>query len=228
MNRIAFFVILTVALSAFSCQNGKDDLNRPISEKDVYKTIGEKIPYETGMEWIAFYEKDQPDQARLGLIQDYQLSGNHLNSLLASTTTSVGVAFHYAIDDSGDKHIIAIPVDESLDLGTSASGRILIDGNTDSPIDFEVAKVWAQRYRAAHPNEIWFHFFGKNIFDDMRALPYFDTIDIEPAINILNLKPQLLLVISNDLFSSSGRTATDDEPGTVYDASNPCPPCAVN
>lgn len=218
---------LVIGIACSSCQYTKDDASKPITEKDTYQTVGEEIPYETGMEWIEFYRKKQYSQGRLDAMLSYKVSGKNLDTLLNSVSNLVGIAFHYALDEAGQEHVIAIPIDESLDLWSLASDRILIDANTDSPVSSAVAAAWSQNFQKAHPDDIWFHFFGKNIFDDMRALPYFDNIDIEPAINVSNLTPQLLLVVTNDDLSSVGRTASD-APGTVYDASNPCPPCAVD
>lgn len=225
MNRIIFATAMLLVLSVFSCQDTKENLRDPLSEKDVYKTVGEAIPYETGMEWIEFYKRQQHDQGRLDLLTPYNISATQVDALLNSVPDLVGVAFHYGIDEFGRTHIVAIPVDGSLSLW-SADGRVLIDANTNSRVSLDIAKSWAENYQKLHADAIWFHFFGKNVFDSMRAIPYFDDVNIEPAINVLNLQPQLLLVINNDDLVSFGRTA--DETGIVYDASNPCPPCAVH
>ena len=59
----------------------------------------------------------------------------------------------------------------------------------------------------------------------MTALPYFNDVDIEPALNTLNLEPELLLIVWNESLNLSGRTSAEN--ATVYDASNACPPCAA-
>lgn len=221
-------VVMTMgfALSLLACQETKEDLKNPVSEKEIYKTIGEEIPFETGMKWIEFYQEKNSNQGREKILFDYMVSNVQMDTLLHSVTDLVGVAFHYAIDSLGVKHILLIPVDDSLSLWSSRPGRVFVDANTGTEISQDVAYAWAQNYKDANPTRIWFHFFGKNIFDEMTALPYFNSIDIEPAINILNLKPQLLLIIWNDALITNGRTT--DDPATVYDASNACPPCAVH
>jgi hypothetical protein len=225
MNRFNFLAAIIVALSLPSCQDTKQDLRDPLSEKDVYKTIGEQIPFETGMEWIEFYNKKRYEQARLDLSASFNVPAPQMESLLKSATDLVGVAFHYAIDDLGQSHILVIPVDESMTLWSDISGRIMVDANTGNQISQDIASQWAQRYKDAYADEIWFHFFGKDVFDEMVALPFFNSVDIEPAINVLDLTAELLLVVPNDDEISLGRTASSD--GVVYDASNPCPPCAV-
>lgn len=224
MNRLTAYLVIGAAFLFVTCQDTKEDLKSPISAKDTYKTVGEAIPFETGMEWIAYYRNQQTAQGRTELLTSYSISDDKMTELVASTQTMVGVAFHYALDDTGKKHIIAIPVDETLRLWTSIPGRIYVDANTGNNISQSVADAWAQNFRDENPNDIWFHFFGINIINDMCALPYFDTVDIQQGINILGLTPELLLVVYNDLLDL-GRS--QDDPGMVYDASNPCPPCQV-
>lgn len=226
MKRSTILMTMGFTLSLLACQETKEDLKNPVSEKDIYKTIGEEIPYETGVKWIEFYKEKNNSQGREKILFDYMVSDSQMEALLHSVTDLVGVAFHYGIDSLGEKHILLIPVGDSLSLWSSIPGRVFVDANTGTEISQDVAYAWAQSYKDAHPASIWFHFFGKNIFDEMAVLPYFNSIDIEPAINILNLKPQLLLIIWNDLLISNGRTT--DDPATVYDASNACPPCAVH
>lgn len=208
-----------------TCQETKEDLKKPISEKDIYKTIGEEIPFESGMEWIRYFQnQNKSGQGKTELISSYVVSHDQMAEML-ELADLVGVAFHYATDDSGERHIILIPVNESLSLWTPIPGRRYIDANTGGEISRQTASIWAQNFKDENPDEIWFHFFGKNIFDQMSALPFFDSVDIQPAINVLNLTPQLLLIVWNESLISLGRT--QNPPAVVYDASNACPPCAA-
>jgi hypothetical protein len=224
MNRLIIFSALSIGMSFMTCQETKEDVKNPISEKEIYRTIGEQIPYETGMEWISYYQNQKSEQGRTDLLSSYNISSDKVRDMMQGTSDLVGIAFHYAKDEIGGTHILVIPVGESLSLWESRAGKIIVDANTGNEITQDVASAWAQTYKNAHPSSVWFHFFGKNIFDEMCALPFFNSIDIEPAINILNLTPQMLLVIWNDGIISLGRT--QDSPAVVYDASNACPPCA--
>lgn len=217
-------VCLFTGMSVFflGCHETKEDAKEPLSEKDTYRHIGEEIPFETGMDWIEYYESQGSEEGRL---TTYMLTDDNMLNLLASAEDLVGVAFHYGIDDSGVNHIIAIPVDESLSLWDSIPGRIFLDANTNSAISQDVAARWAENYKQSKPQGIWFHFFGSSIFQDMCALPYFNDVVIARAVSLINWKPQLLLVVYNNGMST-GRTH-DGVPGTVYDASNACPPCAA-
>jgi hypothetical protein len=225
MKHTKFASALFLTFALLGCQDSKD-IPSPLSEKDHYKLIGEEIPFETAMAWLDFHEKSRVAQGRTEEAADFSVSKENLQALLASTADLTGVAFHYGIDSLGEKHILLIPVDGSLTVWSASSGRIIIDANTGNPVDESLASAWADNYKAAHPDELWFHFFGKNVFDDMLALPSFVNMDIEPATHDVELTPELLLIIWEDeAVASEGRTELLF--AIVYDASNACPPCAV-
>jgi hypothetical protein len=224
MNRFTIVTVIFVAFMFVACHDSREDVSTPRSEKDVYKTIGEQIPFETGMQWIDLYKSGNSGQGRLDLLP-YHIPATQLDSMILSTEDLTGIAFHHAIDSLGQAHILAIPVNSSLRLWGSGQGRIFIDANSGSQIDESVALAWAQNYKSDHPSGIWFHFFGRDIFDEIRALPHFENIDIQPATSTLDLSPQMLLIIWNGDYTTNGRTSS--ESGIVYDASNACPPCAV-
>jgi len=225
MNRLTIIFTVCIAIVLTACQETKEDINNPLSEKDIAKTVGEQIPFETGMYWISFRQKSL-GSARTDSLAAFNIPAANMKAMLSSVNNVVGVAFHHAIDDFGTGHILAIPVGENLELWSLTPGRIFMDANTGAEIPQELAKVWADNFKNTHPSDIWFHFFGKDIFDQMQALPYFNSVDIEQATRPEDLSPQLLLVIWDDRYSTSGRRK--DDPGTVYDASNPCPPCPTN
>lgn len=219
---VASVVLLSVALSG--CQDSKE-VAQPLSEKDFYKTIGEEIPIETAVKWMELYRKERSAQGRLEDTPFYSVSADHMKAALTSADDLVGVAFHHALDDNGERHILVIPVDATLALW-SGTPRMLLDANTNTEISSDVASAWASNYKTAHPDEKWFHFFGKQVFDQMSALPYFSSMELEPAISDLDFTRQLLLIVpNNEVESDAGRTSS--LLSVVYDASNSCPPCAV-
>lgn len=224
MNQITIVAAMCVAFILVACHDSREDMSTPLSEKDIYETIGEQIPFETGMEWIDLYRSENSDQGRFDFLA-YHISASQLDSMIQSTEDLTGIAFHHAIDSLGRRHILAIPVNSTLRLWESHPGRIFIDTNSGDRIHQSVASAWAENFKRQYPSGIWFHFFGRNIFDEMRALPHFERIDIQPAMSTLNLSPQLLLILWNGDYTTNGRTST--ESGIVYDASNACPPCAV-
>lgn len=226
MKHSVVYATLCAALYLAGCQESREDIKAPLSQKDFYKTIGEAIPFETGMAWIDNYTNEASGEGRTEGLLGYKVSSSEMHTLLSSITNPVGVSFHYGTDALGITHIVLIPVDASMSLWSSIPGRTFVDANTGMEVSQSVAYNWTSVYKNAHPNSIWFHFFGKDIFDDMAALPYFTEIDIERGTNTVELTPELLLVIwDNTLNLGLGRTM--DQFATVYDASNACPPCAV-
>ena len=226
MKRFIVVSALCVTFAFLGCQETKEDEKIPLAEKDLYKKIGEEIPFETGMEWIALYQGKNNAQGRTESDSGYHVPSAEMNQLLESVSDLTGVAFHYGIDEAGQNHIIVIPVDGSLDVWSSTGNKFVVDANTGTQISEEVALSWSNNFKQANPASIWFHFFGKDVFDEMRALPYYNNISIERAISSLDLTPQLLLVVWNEeQVSSSGRTQALF--GSVYDASNAGPPCAA-
>lgn len=216
---------LSLSLLLFSCEEARENSGQPLSEADFYKTIGEPIPFETGMEWIENYQKRNAQNGRVELLSSYIVPSAQIERVVGSVSDLTGVAFHYGIDDAGETHIVLVPIDETLSLWSAIPGRIFVDANSGEELSQTTAQAWAQRYVDANPEDVAFHFFGKNIFDDMKALPYFNDLDIEPAINTLELTPELLLIVWDETAGVSGRTSAEN--GMVYDASNACPPCAV-
>lgn len=224
MRKLFVSVIACVMMSLLACQDTKES-DAPFNDISSYKKIGMQISYETGARWIEAYNQKNNIQGR-STLSPYTISAGQLQGAVASVNSLVGIAFHHAIDDNGEHHFIVIPVDESLHVWSNIPGRAYIDANTDTEITREVARSWAQNYEEAHAGEIWFHFFGSNIFDEIFDVSYFSTLNIVPALNTSNLTPQLLLMIINEQLSITGRTADADDP-LVYDASSPCPPCPV-
>lgn len=223
MKSSIVFVALYFALSLLACQDTKYPEKSFNTDYEFYKTIGEQIPFETGMRWIDTY-KSRNNAARIASFQ-YKITASQLQSILQQSPELTGIAFHYAQDEEGNTHILVIPVDGSLKLWSLSPENAIIDTNTESVIDQTTARAWAQNYKNSHPFDIWFHFFGRNIFDEIATISYFSKLDIQPGINDSNL-PQLLLIVWNLEVSASGRKT--DDAGVVYDASNPCPPCPVN
>lgn len=217
----AAFVIVVMA----GCHDPKEDQNGSSERIAQFKQVGAPIPLETAMRWTEVYNNQMKTSSR-SLTQNFSASPEVLTSMTSSVTDLVGVAFHHAIDDNGVAHLLAFPIGESLSLFPSNTLRVVIDLNSGQALADTDATRWAKRYRESHPNEIWFHFFGKHVFDEIVQIPYFSGLDVQPAINDTDMSPQILLIIWDEASSASGRKSA--ESGTVYDASNPCPPCPVS
>jgi hypothetical protein len=222
-NLHTFFIVATLTV-VFGCQETKD---AAVAKRDLtyYKNVGHQITVETGQRWIDTYNEANGIESGRLTLSPYAIDADHLEEAVASVPDLLGVGFHHAIDDNGVHHFIIIPVTTSFDLWSSVPERIYLDANNDAEISRTEAREWAQRYEAAHPNEVWYHFFGKTIFEQIPTIPFFETLNIVPALNDLDLSPQLLLIILNDGNLLGGRMKGDGS--VVYDASSPCPPCPV-
>jgi len=224
MRKLTVGLVACIVMSLLACQDTKDGRNTPF-EYSLYKEVGKQIPLETGKRWIRAYENKNYTSGRL-LGPDYAISAGQFNELLGSVSNLVGVAFHYGLDGVGNTHIIAIPIDESLSLWSDIPGRIMVDANSGYVISRAQAQQWAAAFSAANPTGVRYHFFGKYIFDEIKALSFFSELDIEPAINDEDQSPQMLLMVWNLLGGILGRTESTE--GAFSDASNMCPPnCAV-
>lgn len=223
MRYLKIFVLSALIIPS-ACQETKET-NEPVSETTLYSLIGEEIPMGTALEWIAKHDEQLVSSGR-EYATPYRITAGAMEAMLESVSPVVGVAFHYAIDDAGAQHIVAIPVGENMKLWPASQERILIDANTSSQISAQKARRWAHNYRVANPDAIWYHFFGKRVFDEMRTLSYFQNVDIAQGIHSHELTPEMLLIIWNNRGQATGRALNG--PGTAYDASNPCPPCLVD
>jgi hypothetical protein len=222
MKNVFGFVIVFLGCSLLSCQDSNEELKPSSPDISQLKTVGMKIPTEAAVSWIEAYNERNTSSRLDGVL--YSVNSAEMEKLLSSVDDLIGVAFQYGLDENGVTRVIAIPVDTSLTLWTPVSGRIYIDANTSTEISRSTAHDWALNYQTAYPTSIWFHYFGANIFDEIVSSSDFVSIDIVPALNILNMSPQLLLIVGSSE-SILGRTNTET---SVYDASYPCPKCAVH
>jgi hypothetical protein len=225
MKKLLYVVVAYLGVSLLACQDGKVERDNILANVEFYKNIGKRIPNETAVRWMELYQSRTSSTGRLGT-SNYSVTAENMQSVLSSVSSLTGVAFHHALDETGKHHFILIPVDETLTVWTSIPGRKYFDANTDSEISQETARQWAANYETTHPGKVWFHYFGRAIFDEILSISFFQTLQIEPALSDLDLTPQLLLVITNGNTLLTGRTEMDD--AAVYDVSSPCPPCAVH
>ncbi|HEU5292621.1 MAG TPA: hypothetical protein VFU05_18360 [Cyclobacteriaceae bacterium] len=207
---VIFICVLTLFLS---CQNEIHQTKKDNLSLIFNSGVGEPISAGIAARWIERYNK-QSAASRNG--QTYSVTQTHLEAMMRSTSGLVGFTFHHALDNSGEHHILIIPIDNTLRLWTSSSQRVLLDTNIDTEIDLNTARNWIDNYTATNPNSIRYHFFGADIFQQIVQSPGFR---IEEGTSD-ELIPQLLLIVqSNAENSSNGRTNSED----AFDASARCP-----
>jgi hypothetical protein len=223
MKKLFGIVCGFVLLFCFSCHQ-EDARNTPL-DLSFYQNVGKEIPFDLGMRWLQAYEARNAE----GRTQtaSYAIPALQLNTLLSSVPNLTGVAFHYGTDTWGTTHIIAIPIDPALSLWTVIPGRVIVDTNTGLAISQSTAELWTSAYKNNHPGEIWFHYFGKTVFDEITSLSFLNTLDVSPAFNDTEQTPELLLIVWDNSLTGGLLGRRKDDPGRVYDASNACPPCSV-
>jgi hypothetical protein len=210
---------ISLILLLCACSDSNQNLETKKHNSVLDKTVGERIPTDVANKWIDSF-RDNIGSGRQQNFQ-YAVSAQPLDQILTSIPL-MGLAFHYALDDAGTLHVLILAVSEDEKLWSLNSNRICIDANTNSLIDEALAKTWTQNFKDKHPDEIWYHFFGWNVLNEMKTVSWFQEFRIVPALNDEGIQ-QLLLVISRDSDTDDGRVL---EESIVYDKGGLCPPCA--
>lgn len=219
MKKSLYFVVTFFAISILACQDGKDEVKKSVPDLSYFVNVGKQIPTETGYRWMSAYRSKFKLDGRENSL-GYSLSKDNLAAITASVDNLVGVVFHNATDAAGEHHILVIPIDEQLQVWSE--NKTIIDSKTDAPIALAEAREWARNYQNQNEGAIWYHFFGKHVFDELNALEFFEYIQIEPAINDRDLSAQILLIANDPSVDvSGGRSEFAD--AVVYDMSASCP-----
>lgn len=208
-------ISLAIAVSIAACHEGDK-----VQDSKINPGVGHEIPSSLAYKWIQ--NKTGSSNGR-DVVYDGKVSAENLELLIKSVYNPIGVAFHYG-DKSGEETITLVPVDMSQRLSYNSP---VIDVSTDEIIDPADAKMWTDKFKSDHPDDIWYHFFGINVINEIISNNNFNYLNVAKAINDEG-KPQMILLVYNNK-NAAGR-ANDDEPNEgsepkTYDASNPCPPC---
>jgi hypothetical protein len=205
-------IIVSYFILFLACQDRPEDASsRNVAITTFYQNVGQKISTELGLRWIENYQR-QMSLSRDG--QLFKVSQAHLLSML--TSEIIAMAFHYAIDDAGNTHILVVPLDGGMNLWDELKPKVIIDASVNSPITIADAKRWAVNYNNLHPNDIQYHLFGTRVFDEIVKSPEFE---ISPAVDD-EQTPQLLLIVRHE--NTTGRIRSENT--DVYDRSQRCPP----
>lgn len=213
-NRLLHQIALVALL--VSCRDSQEIQHQTTFDP----AVGERIPLETATRWTGILSKQRASVGRTETAPDYVISAESLDQLFDEPTATKGLAFHYATDENGQLHILTFPVSETEINWNSST---VVDALGDILIDPTAAHDLTATFENTHPGEIWYHYFGKDIFDEIRAMSGFSRLEIKQALNDEG-KPQLLLYVWGDNASATSGRSSESFP-MVYDASNPCPPC---
>lgn len=199
---------------------GCKDAQESQEDKKFDKSVGAPISMETATRWTNLFER-RPDA--LSRLHTCTVSHDFVERFVADENLH-GIAFHYAIDDAGDIRLLVAPVGDKSILWNS---ELIVDASTNQAVAAPTALEWAKRYQEQHPEGLWYHFFGIEIFHDMIKNRTFDAINVKPALNDAGA-PQLLLFLVTQSTAAENGKSQDLFDTAVYDASNACPPCPRN
>jgi len=211
MRNLSLFFIFLVMLS---CHDVSETSKNSTPDVEHQKSIGDPIPTSVGTRWIENYQKQFARNRENEPL--YHVTQRNLKAMMQSVSDLTGFVFHHAVDNDGKHHILVVPVNNVGQLWADAPPRTVIDANTNTEIDLDVAHTWAENYNSANPGKIRYHFFGADIFEEIVKSA---TFEIKAAINDEQV-PQLLL-ITQTATESSGKVAVTTQ---MYDISGKCPP----
>jgi hypothetical protein len=222
MKNLIITMISVLMLSGCSQEVNENTLTERQNKID--RTTGEQIPLQVADRWIQAYNSQYENSGRVANTNHYAISAAEIQSL--ANPNLFGIAFHHALDNNGIHHILAIGIDETKHLWSTVNNRPCIDANNNTLIERSIAKEWTENYKASHPSEVWYHFFGQDTFNEMKNIAFFKEVEIVPALNDEQV-PQLLLVIEDLDSRESSRMMDTDNPESiiVYDKGGVCPPC---
>lgn len=221
-NKGTLLFAFLFVLFFWSCNEPIDNLQTKEQNKVLDKNIGEQIPLDVAVRWMLSYNRNTDMYSKRVKEFRYNVKSTQLNTILSSVPL-LGLAFHHAIDDNGEHHILLLAINEQKELWSAENNRICIDANTSTIISESTAKAWTQNYKNIHAEGIWYHFFGQRVFNEIKSLTWFKEFNIKPALNDEGI-PQLLVVITKNDANGKSKAETT----IVYDKTDPCPPCDVS
>jgi hypothetical protein len=210
----------SLLLLSLSTLLGCQDPEAATEPRSLSEDVGERIPLDVAERWIGLHREEAsegPDGSA-----SFGATAPQLAVVLGAVPDRRGVALHHALDDDGEHHVLVMAVDQ--DPRPWSSPTLVLDANTGAMVDYDTACAWAERYEDEHPDQVWYHFFGRTIIDGIVGDPRFDHLDIEPAVNDLG-EPQLVLMAWSEDESEQERSRDADP--VPYDVSSQCPPCGV-
>jgi len=167
MKHILVVSIAAAALLFSSCADNTTTLNdqhlrtgmaQPNSNSESLqpvfnKNVGGPLDAETATRWKANFHTAYPEKE-----QTYKIPAEVIKTILGNTTC-VGISLCYAVDESGNQHLLPVGVEEFT--GTFiVPQEILVEGNA---IPWKTACEWINR----NTSEVKSFFFGSNMYEEL-------------------------------------------------------------
>jgi hypothetical protein len=181
-----------------------------------HEGIGERIPDDVAQRWLAQH-RSSPSRDLEDVVAQ-RVSARQLASLASAMPEHVGMALHHAVDDEGARHVLLTAVGEDVDAWESP---VVIDASIDAIVDVETARAWVARHAEGSPDHVRYHFYGREMFDEIMAGPSFVQLDVTPALDDES-RAQLVLMARGGDGDASARPRSGDP--TPYDNGLLCPP----
>ncbi|MCX4240211.1 hypothetical protein [Paraliomyxa miuraensis] len=179
-----------------------------------YENVGARIPHDVANRWLARH--DQSNTQSHDEPVPYATAAE-LTEVLTAVPERFGVVFHHALDDAGAHHLLVTAVDDDIGLWESP----ILDATGHRILEDTEARMWAERYVAAHSGEVGYFFFGRSVIDEIVGTPGFERLDLRSAVGD-DGAPKLVLMAWNDEGDPGFRSGSIDS--TPYDSGMPCPP----
>jgi hypothetical protein len=205
------YVLIFIVIQ-FACQESNDTS----SKQSNLRSIGDAIPVDMAERWVEHYAR-KGGNAR---IEGQRLTRATLQELLANAGDYDGLVFHYGVNNNNQYDVFVIPYAEDNELW---SFEYAADASVDNVIGIAAAKDECDRYAALHSTSTLYHFFGRDIFDELLSNSTFSRVDIVPGIADDGRAQLLLYTWAAN--ATNGKAKEDLL--VVYDQSSNCPPYCV-
>lgn len=208
-NQFLLFVLLILFLSNCDERVEKNEID---TDNNIFtKSVGGLISPEVAERWV---ERKRSHSS--GREQNFNVTADKLNALLDQVDDKLGVILHHAQGPNGEHHLFITPV--KSDLQSWSNGSVL-NAATNEFTDASQAKNWVLDYKEMHPDGPWSHFYGIDLFDEIRAIDGLSRVDIVPGETEEGQLP-MLLYVWKESSTSNGKLQQE---ASVFDRGYVCP-----
>lgn len=210
-----FLLLAMLVSSVIACHESREASDQ--NNLKLYdKRVGEQIPLSVATRWAETFSATVPAGRTAST---FSVDAAVLDQLISPVEDRLGVVFHHGLDDANEYRLMMYALDEDGQLFKNET----IELSSGDNVDAATARIWANNYAESHPTTPWYHFFGSDVFVEIQSNDAFEYIDIVRGLNDES-KEQVLLFVNNTKDVEGGRSV--GEQVTVYDFSQPCPPCS--
>jgi hypothetical protein len=195
-------------LLALSLLVGCQDVDGTTKASVFHEGVGAQISLDVATRWARRSED----------VGSRDVSAAQLAVLVDASPDRVGVVFHEAMDDEGARHLLLTTMGEDAEPWAS----IVIDVDAAATVNVDTARAWTARHAAVSDDGPRYHFYGRDMLDEIIANPRFDHLGVSRALDDEGQGQLVLMAWNDDGDARSGQP-------TPYDTGLTCPPvCSVD